>query len=65
MILFSFDIFIVIDIRILPSFTQITMLSVLQYEKNVFSPLNPIVNTFITAIILTFFMKGKKIPKFV
>ena len=65
MILFSFDIFIVIDIRILPSFTQITMLSFLQYEINAFSPLKPIVNTFITAIILTFFINGKKIPKFV
>ena len=65
MILFSFDIFIVIDIRIFPSFTQITMLIFLQYEKNVFSPLKPIVNTFITAIILTFFMNGKNIPKFV
>ena len=65
MILFSFDICIVIDIRILPSFTQITMLIFLQYEKNAFSSLKPIVNTFITAIILTFFMNGKKIPKFI
>ena len=61
-ILFSFNIFTVIDIRILPSFTQILMLIFLQCEKNPFSPLKPIVNTFITAIILTFFTNGKKIP---
>ena len=64
-ILFSFNIFIVIDIRILPSFTQILKLNFLQCEKNPFSPLKPIVNTFITAIILTFFTNGKIIPNFV
>ena len=64
-ILFSFNIFIVVDIRILPSFTQILMLNFLQCENNPFFPLKPIVNTFITAIILTFFTNGKKIPYFV
>ena len=64
-ILFIFYIFIVIDIRILPSFTQILMLNFLQCEKNPFSPLKPIVSTFITAIILTFFTNGKIIPNFV
>ena len=64
-ILFSFDIFIVIDIRILLSFTQISTLNFLQCEKNAFSPLKPIVNTFIAAIILTFFKNAKKIPNFV
>ena len=58
-ILFTFDIFIVIDIRILPSFTQILMLNFLQCEKKPFSPLKPIVNIFITVIILTFFTNGK------
>ena len=58
-ILFIFNIFIVIDIRILPSFTQILMLNCLQCEKNPFSPLKPIANTFITAINLTFFTNGK------
>ena len=40
------------------------MLNFLQCEKKK-SPLKPIVNTFITAIILTFFTNGKKIPNFV
>ena len=57
-ILFSFNIVIVIDIRILPSVTHISMLNFLQCEKNAFSPLKPIVNNFITAIILTFFTNG-------
>ena len=64
-ILFSFNIFIVIDIRILTSFTQILKLNFLECEKKTFSPLKPIVNTFITAIILTFFTNGKKILNFV
>ena len=64
-ILFSFNIFIGIDIRILPGFTQIITLIFLLYEKKTFSPLKPIVNTFITAIILTFFTNGKQIPNFV
>ena len=41
------------------------MLTFLQCEKNEFSLLKPIVNTFITAIILTFFKNGKKNPNFV
>ena len=64
-ILFNFNIFIVIDIRILPSFTQMFTLNILQCEKKPFSPLKPIVNTFISAIILTFFTNGKNIPNFV
>ena len=64
-ILFSFNIFIVVDIRILSSFTQILMLNFIQCENNPFFPLKPIVNTFITAIILTFFTNGKTIPDFV
>ena len=34
-------------------------------RKNAFSPLKPIVNNVIAAIILTFFVNGKKIPNFV
>ena len=41
------------------------MLNFLQCEKNPFSPLKQIVNTFITAISLTFFTNGKIIPNFV
>ena len=63
-VLFSFINFMVIDIRILPSFTQTLTLNFLQCEKKTFSPLKPIVNTFITAIILTFFTNGKKNPHF-
>ena len=64
-ILYSFNIFIVVDIRILSSFTQILMLNFVQCENNPFFPLKPIVNTFITAIILTFFTNGKKNSDFV
>ena len=53
-ILFSLNIFIVNDIRILPSVTQISTLNFVQCEKKKKIPLKPIVNTFITAIILTF-----------
>ena len=55
----------VIDIRTLPSLTQILIFIFLQCEKNPFSPLKPIVNTFIAAIILTFFTNSKQIPNFV
>ena len=64
-ILFSFNIFKVKDIRILTSFTPISTFNSLQCEKNAFSPLKPIVNTFITTIILIFFTPGEKNPNFV
>ena len=47
------------------SFTLISTLNFLQCERNLFSPLKPIVNTFITPIILFFFTNGKQIPDFV
>ena len=62
-ILFSFNIFTVIDIRILPSFKQILKLHFFSVRKTHFPHGNQyIVNTFITAIIQTFFTNGTKIP---
>ena len=64
-ILLSLHIFILINIRILSIFNQISTLNHLQCERNNFSPVKPIVNTFIIAIILAFFTNGKKSPNFI
>ena len=54
-----------IDIkRVLPSLTQISKLIFFKSEKNAFSPLKLIVNTFISAINLTFVTNGKIVSKF-
>ena len=56
---FTCNTFRVIYIQILPGLIDKSMLDFLQYEKNIFSPLKPIVNVNNVVIFITFFTDGK------